>query len=222
MHTKRLWIQSVVWLKISVFIDVQGLPRDVLCYYSLGPLCVLPAVFSAPQSSISSSQSSSQQLFMSGKKFNVPLVVSLWVEEWWPRGKLTGCKTRGIFFIHIFLFLIFFFLYPRWLGVYLVFENWEAVCDNFQRMSGQEIWCKFHWKKNLLPKGSPLQVSSDMKIQLSPQYWKVYCKQRAVSTHLLLMGSPPWSKHRMWLPGGPVSSEAALRLNLARSLSGAV
>lgn len=86
------------------------------------------------------------------KSFNVPLVVSLWVEEWWPRGKLTSCKTRGIFFIHIFLFLIFFFLYPRWLGIYLIFENCEAICDNFQRMSGQEIWCKFHWKKNSLPK----------------------------------------------------------------------
>lgn len=123
-----------------------------------------------------------------------------------------------------FIFFYFWYSFSSIPDGWGIFGLWklEAVCDNLQRMSGQEIWCKFHWKKNLLPKGSPLQVSSDMKIQLSPQYWKVYCKQRVVSTHLLLMGSPPWSKHRMWLPGGPVSSEAALRLNLARSLSGAV
>lgn len=70
MHTKWLWIQSVIWLKISMFTDVQGLPRALLCYYSLCFLNVLPAGFSASQFSISSSESSSQELFMSEEKLS--------------------------------------------------------------------------------------------------------------------------------------------------------
>lgn len=77
------------------------------------------------------------------KSFNVPLVASLWVEEWPSRGKLTSCKTHGVFFICIFLYLIFFVLYPGWLGMYFAFENCEAMHDYLQRMSGQEIWCGF-------------------------------------------------------------------------------
>jgi len=70
-------------------------------------------------------------------------MTSLWVEEWQSRGKLSSCKTHGIFFIHIFLYLIFFVLYPGRLGKYFVFENRETIRVYFQRMSGQKNWWSF-------------------------------------------------------------------------------
>lgn len=123
------------------------------------------------------------------KSSTVPLVVSLWVEEWWARGRLTSCKTHVIF-VHISLFLIFFLEYQKYSGWGYIWSlktarPYVAILRGCQ---DKKIWCKFHWKRNLLPKGSPLQVSSDMKTQLSPQYWTVHCKQRDVSTHLVLMG----------------------------------
>lgn len=87
------------------------------------------------------------------RSFNVPLVVLLWVEEWWSRGKLTSWKTHGAFFIHIFLYLILFVLYSGWLGKYFVFENCEAIRNCSQRMSVQRF-CTVSLNEDPVTKGT--------------------------------------------------------------------
>lgn len=208
-------------LKTGISVGVQGLLRDVLCSNS----CV-PSISSPLSSQYHSLPSlvhshSPRNYSHQMKSFNVPLVALLWVEEWWSRRKLTGCKTLGVFFVHILIYLIFCPLSRMDGNVFCLWKLWGHTWLFLQSVRTTNL-VQFHWKKNLLLNGPPVQVRHgplDMKIQLSPQYWKVHCIQRA---HLLLMGSRPWSKHRTWLPGDTVISEAAQRFDLAWSWSGTV
>lgn len=121
MHTKWLWIQSVIWLKVSMFIDVQSLPRVLLCYYSLCYLCVLPADFSAPQSSISSSEFiHTGTICVRGKA-----LMCLW---WFHCGRRNGDLGGSWSAVKLMSFSSFIF-FDFWSSFSSILDDWGYICS---------------------------------------------------------------------------------------------